>query len=361
MRQAVGRSAGTVRDSSASSGRSTRWNPRHPRAGGRCPRRPRRPGRPVPGERARHLAYPEQARQRGQCVGDRQAVQQPVDGADPERIAGRVHQEDEAVVPGARARVLLLEPQVGRPSVVAVRDQRLVTEQVRLDLRALGGIGDRPQPVAETVLRGRGEQRRAVDGPLDDGGRARAGVPVAAVGQQQGFQMGGGGAHQIGPVLDDMRHDVLVREHDTVGGPREREGADHTPLQDAVAALLVHVQRRLVVRREHALREPVVQGGGGLCVAGGDRAGLRQDQPDDVVRVRRLQVQQPVGPHHHVVRGRGHRGEAADPLGDVPQPTERNQPQSPVRRASCVHPRIVCGVQGCAMIGGEAGDEERGT
>lgn len=240
-----------------------------------------------------------------------------------------------------------------------VGDQGLATGQIRLDLRAVGGVGDRPEPVAVAVLGRRGEQRRPVDGPLDDGGRTR-GVPVAAVGQQQRFEMRRGGSHQIGAVLDDMGHHVLVREHDAVGGGREGQCADDAALEDVAVTLLVHVQRGLGVGGQDPFGEPAVQGRGGLFVPGGRGVGLGQDQTHDVVRIRGFQMVQPVGAYDDVVRGRGHRGETADLFGDVAQSTERNQTQSLVRRASCVHFRIVCAGRGCAMIGGYAGDEERG-
>ena len=195
VRQAAGRSARIVRASSASSGRSTRWKPPSPAS------RKALPSAAASAERVQGLgerdvegADPEGAGRgdRGERLGHRQAVQQAVDGADPQRVAGGVDEQDQAVVPGARRGVLVAQAQVGGPAVVAVGDQRLVGGEVGLDLREVGRVGERPQPVAETVLRGGGRQRFALDGALDDGGRAGRGA-VAAVGQQQGFQVGGGG------------------------------------------------------------------------------------------------------------------------------------------------------------------------
>lgn len=115
--------------------------------------------------------------------------------------------------------------------------------------------------------------------------------------------MGLGRAHQLGAVRDDVVHDVLVRQHDPVGGGREGQGADHAALEDLVVALLVDVERGLRVRGDHALGQPALQRPRRLPVPlpGGVR--LREDEAHDVVRVRRLQVVQTVGPDDHVVRG----------------------------------------------------------
>jgi hypothetical protein len=58
------------------------------------------------GEGDFQVAYAEQAVEGLERFRDRQAVQQAVDGADAERVAGRVDQEDQAVVPGAGGGVL---------------------------------------------------------------------------------------------------------------------------------------------------------------------------------------------------------------------------------------------------------------
>lgn len=151
--------------------------------------------------------------------------------------------------------------------MVAVRDQSLVPAEIRLDLGQVRRVGDRPQTVAETVLRGRREQRVAFRGALDDGGRADPGA-VAAVGQQQRFEVGRGGTHQGRAVRDDVRHDVLVREDDAGGRLRQAQGADDAALQHAVVVLLVDVQARLGVGGQDAFGHPVVQGVRRLAVAG---------------------------------------------------------------------------------------------
>lgn len=169
--------------------------------------------------------------------------------------------------------------------MVAVGDQRLAVGQVGLDLRLLRGIGEGPETMAETVLGLRGQQRDPLHHAFDHGRRsARPAVPRVA--EEQGFEVGGRGAHQIGAVLDDVGHDVLVREHDTLLRGGERECPDHTALQDAAGPLLVHVERGHRVRGEDTLCEPALESVGGLPVACGGRAGLREDQPHDVVRVR---------------------------------------------------------------------------
>ncbi len=133
--------------------------------------------------------------------------------------------------------------------------------------------------------------------------------------------------HQLRTVRDDVVHDVLVRQDDAVLGGRERQRADQTPLEDLAVALLVDVQHRLRVRGDDPVGQPAAQGRRRLPVPVPRRVGLREDETHDVVRIRALQMVQPVGPDDHVVRGRGHGGETADPLGDVTQSAERDQPQ----------------------------------
>lgn len=267
--------------------------------------------------------------ERRQRVRDRQPVQQPVDRADLEGMARGVDQQHQAVRPGPgrSRRVFLAQPQIGRPPVVTVGDQRLTVRQIPLDLGQFGGIGDRPEAVAEAVVRGGGEQRRAPYGAFDDGRRAGR-VALAAVRQEQRFQVGGGRPHQGRAVLDDVRHHVLVRQDDTFGGRRECQGPDDAALEQIALALLVHVQRRFRVRCQDAFGEPAPERVRRLAVAVGGGRGLGQDQPDDVVRVGRLQVEQPVRPYDDVVRRRGHGGEAAHPLGDVAQSAERDEAEA---------------------------------
>ncbi|GAA2899231.1 hypothetical protein GCM10011428_10800 [Streptomyces violaceus] len=53
------------------------------------------------GQGGHQAAYPEQTVQGRHGPVDRQVVEETVDGADPEGVAGRVDQEDQAVVPRA--------------------------------------------------------------------------------------------------------------------------------------------------------------------------------------------------------------------------------------------------------------------
>ncbi len=169
--------------------------------------------------------------------------------------------------------MLLAQAQVRRPAVVTVGDEGLVAAEVRGDGRLLGRVGHRPQAVAEAVLGGGGEQRLALRGPLDH--RVRAAGFLPDVGEEQGFEVGRGRPHQVGAVLDHVRHHVLVREDDARLGGGELQGPDDPPLEDPVAALLVHVERGHRIGREDAVREPAVEGDGGLAVAGpgGERLG----------------------------------------------------------------------------------------
>ncbi len=143
--------------------------------------------------------------------------------------------------------------------------------QVRLDPGQFGGVGDRPETVAETVLRGRREQRRALGRTFDHrarGVRRRGGGVVAPVGQEQGFQVRVGGAHQGRPFRDHVRHDVLVRQDDALRRLRQAQGPDDPALEVAGrVALFVDVQGGLGVGGQDALGEPVVQGVGRLFVA----------------------------------------------------------------------------------------------
>lgn len=53
-----------------------------------------------PGQRTVDGAYAEAAVEGTERIADRKAVQQPVDGADPQWIAGGVDEQDETEVPG---------------------------------------------------------------------------------------------------------------------------------------------------------------------------------------------------------------------------------------------------------------------
>lgn len=128
----------------------------------------------------------------------------------PGAVAGRVDEEDEAVVPRPRRGPFPLEPEIGGPAVVAVRDESLVPGEVCLDLAALGRVRHGPEPVPEAVLRRGGEQRLPQNRALDHRARPRRRPLVAAVGQQQRFQVGPCRTHQLRAVRDDVVHDVLV-------------------------------------------------------------------------------------------------------------------------------------------------------
>jgi hypothetical protein len=183
--------------------------------------------------------------------------------------------------------------------------------------------------VAEAVLRGRRQERFLAGGVLDD---LRRGA-VAAVGEEQGFEVGPGGPHEGRAVGDDVRHHVLVGKDDAGRGLGDPQGADEAPLEHAVGVpLLVDVQGGYRVGREDALVEPAAEGVGGLLVAGAGRGRLREDQPDDVVRVRVLEVVQAVGADHDVVRRGGDGGETSDPVGVVAQASERGEFQASGRR-----------------------------
>jgi hypothetical protein len=204
-----------------------------------------------------------------------------------------------------------------------------VAGQVGVDLGEFGRVRQRPQAVREAVVGPGGEQRRAQRGPFDDGGGSRHGT-VAPVGEQQRLQIGSRGTHQRGTVLHDVGHDPLVRQHDTVLGRGEPQRPDDAALQQLPAALLVDVQGGPRIGGQYALGAPGPQGGTGLRLAVRRVDGLRQDEPDDVVRVGRLQVQQLVGADDDVVRGRGHGGDRAHLPGCVTQSAEWLEPEAVV-------------------------------
>ncbi len=242
-------------------------------------------------------------------------------------------------------RVLRAQPEVGRPAVVAVGDQGLVGGEFAADHRQVGRVGERPEAVVDAVLRGGRQERRLCGRALDQTGRARRRA-VAPVGEEQRLQVGAGGAHEVRAVRDDVRHDVLVRQHQPLLRFGDAHRADHAPLHQAVAvALLVDVQAGFRVGGEDALGAPAAERLGGLGVALRGRARLGQDQADDVVRVGGLEMVQAVGADHDVV-GRGcHGGQAADPVRVVPEASERGEFQPSgrrCRRVTCrVHPGIV--------------------
>lgn len=140
-----------------------------------------------------------------------------------------------------------------------------------------------------------------LDRAFDDRGRAGR-VALAAVGEEQGFEVGGRGAHQARAVGDHMRHDVLVGQDDPFGRLGQAQGTDDAALEVIAVALLVDVQRGGLVGGQDALGEPAAQGVGREGVAGVRGDGLREDQADDVVRVSGLQVVQTVGAYDHVIR-----------------------------------------------------------
>ncbi len=151
--------------------------------------------------------------------------------------------------------------------MVAVGDEGLVPRQFGPDAGQVVGVRHRPQAVAEAVLRGRREQRGLFGGAFHDGGRGRGGA-VAAVGEEQGFEVRPGGPHERRAVGDDVRHDVLVRQDDLLRRVRHAQGADDAALQHAVAVtLFVDVQARFRVGGQDALGHPAPQGVGGLVVA----------------------------------------------------------------------------------------------
>ena len=258
----------------------------------------------------------------GQRVGDRQPVQDAVDGPYPQWIAGAVHQQHQAAVPWAGRRALVPEAQIGGPPVVAVGDECLAGRQVRVDRGDVLGGAQRPQPMPSAVLADQGEQRRGHGGALDQGGGGAA--AVAAVGEQQRFEVGGGGAHQPGTVGHRRGHDLLVRQDRALRRVAQPQGADQSALHLAVGEpLFVDVQGGQRIGDEDSVLLPAAQCRGSPDVAGGRVAVAWQDQPYDVVRVGALQLDESVGAHHDVVRWRGDRGEAADPVGGVAQAAER--------------------------------------
>ncbi len=268
-----------------------------------------------------------------------------MDGPYEQGVASGVHEEDQAVVPGAGGGLLGVEPQIGGPAVVAVGDEGLPLGEVLVDGGQVVRVGEGPQPVGEAVLGGGGEQRFGADRALDDG-RGAVGGTVPAVGEEERFEVGVGVAHERGAVLDDVRHHVLVGEDDACFARGQAQGPDEAALEGVAVVLLVHVERGFGVGGEDALFLPAAQGLAGLAVAVGGGGGLREDQTDDVVRIGRLQVAQAVRPDDHVIRGRGHGGQAADPLRHIAQPSEGGQLETLSGVPWSAHWEMLCRIPG---------------
>ena len=278
-RQASGRSRRIVRSSRPGSGRSSRWKESGPPA-----RRKALPGR-RPGQglqRVGQRVAPEAADAEGagrgpaSALGGRQMRQHAVDGADPQRVAGGVDQQDEAVVPrrggggaGAAARTAADRSPSGggrrrsapggrpRSAWIAARSAGSVTAHRRWRSRPRWwwrAAGARSTARSMTAV-------------------APVAVPLAAVGEQQRFEVGGGRAHQGGAVLDDLRHDVLVRQDRRRPRPRRRSAPMRPRWSSSPRALLVDVQRRLRVRASGRPRR--ASGAGCRRPGGGGRPGRR--------------------------------------------------------------------------------------
>ncbi len=288
--------------------------------GGQC--------RPAAGQRLHGKSSPGAPHRLGRV----EAGKDPVDGADPRRVRGRVNQERQAVVPraGRVARIRIvpaaLHLEVGRVTVVPVGDQRLPRGQVRRHRRVLSGVGHGPEPVPCAVRGLRAQQRWPGRGHLvNQPGRGAAGLPVSAVVQQENrLQVRLGRLHELPPARYRPRHDIFVRQHDPRTGRGEPQRADQASLHHlpggraagqrgtgavpgsrvlCADVLFVDVQGRLCVRYQDAEALPLPQQPGRLAISPARAARIlaRQDEPDHIVRIGREQLVRRVV-RDHVVR-----------------------------------------------------------
>jgi hypothetical protein len=299
----------------------------------------------------------------------RPARDDPVDGVHLRAEGGGVDEERQAEVPRAGpvpgCVPVGLALQIGGIAVVAVRDQRLAPVQVGGDLGQLVVVGQRPQPVPQSVRQDRVDERRLRVG----GGNSPAGRAAAVVHEEDRFEVGVDRGVQGEPVADRPGHRVLVRQHDVVLGRRQRQGPQQTALGMPAGRvrLLVDVQRGRLVRAQHALGAPPLQRlpgplvpvDGRVAPVAGVPAGVAwEDETHDVVIVRRLERGHPVGVDDVVRRG-GQRGQVAGGPGVVPQGAEGRQ-HEPVRgrhgggrerRASRARaPARGCGIGDCGHV-----------
>ncbi len=134
---------------------------------------------PGPGPGGRQLGHGERLRRQGGRLGRVQVRDHPVDRAEPQRVGVRVDQEREPVVPravaltgGSDGRAQFV---VGGVPVMAVGDQRGPRGEVGGDVRLLGRVGQRPDPVRHAVVGDRARERRPLLGRQVHQPRRRAG------------------------------------------------------------------------------------------------------------------------------------------------------------------------------------------
>jgi hypothetical protein len=124
--------------------------------------------------------------------------------------------------------------------------------------------------------------------------------------QQDWFEVGAGGAHQVEAVRDRSRHHVLVRQHHPVGGIAQFYRGEYPALHQPSDHLLVDIDGRLVVAQQGAVGQPGNQPRGRVVVRTPAANLVRswENQTYDVVRVELLEVGSAVGVDDVVRRAR---------------------------------------------------------
>ena len=121
---------------------------------------------------------------------------------------------------------------------------------------------------------------------LDD----RCGVAAAAVvDEKDRLQVGARGGQQREPILDGIRHDVLVGKDHAPLRSAQRERAENAALPASVLLLhlLEHVDGRVGVATQGSIGDPCAQRLGGVLVRPFGPAVVLagKDEPNDVVRI----------------------------------------------------------------------------
>ncbi len=184
-----------------------------------------------------------------------------VDRSDAQGLVVLVHEHGEAEVPRravhrrAGSAELVLEPEVGGVAVVTVGDERLGRPQLGGDGRLGHRVGDGPEPVRAAVERDAVGQRATLGGVLDQ----LAEPGRALVHEQDRLEVGLGGPHQHGAVVDRIGHHVLVGKDDLLGLVAEPDQTDQPADRDLLGGVLVEVERGGVVGAEVGLVAPLLQ------------------------------------------------------------------------------------------------------
>src|ERR1039458_3014119 len=235
-----------------------------------------------------------------------------------------------SVGPAGRARAPALKRERGGVPGVAVGDDRAGRCQVSRDRGEPGGIGNRPDPVPDTIAGHRLCPRRRRSGGRRYRAARRARL-TAVVEEEDRLEVGLRRLHQLAAAGHRPGRDALVRPDDAGVQRFQAERPDQAALVHCHAGavrhrLLVDVQGRVGIDPHDLPVLPGLQHPGGLTAAVAGMAAhlVREDQPDHVVRVGRHQlVLYVVG--DDVVRWRGDLSQTAHPVLRITNTAKRCQ------------------------------------